>query len=628
MAIARLKLDDQFSGAAGKVGDSITRLKDGMRLTAQENGRFTDEMGKTVNGLKMIPDKANMASSGAGGLSDMLGKLTGTSAGAMGSLEGMSGAIGGGLAAIDPYSMAIKAFEIEVMALVTVVVAASAALVGMMGKAIEMADATDQITNTMQALTGDGDAAVAMISKLSAALPFAKSKIKEWAVALASGGLEGDKLEASIKAVAAAAAIMGESGGAAAQNMLKMLVQDNAASTTLIKGLQEGSKKAQVQMAAMGLQTKDLAAALGMTEEQFKKSKISADQMGDAIRNALAKKGAASLDDMSKDLDTTITKLKEGISSAFSGLNKDIDPFLFAVKDLAKAFFAGGEGAGAMKSIVHGILIPSFKIATMAVKGLVVVVNTLINWFLRAAIAFNRFKQTAVGAAIIKGILVAVAAAAIVLGVVILLIGGVIAGAVGLMVMMFAAIPIAIGLVVAAFAALVAGVTWLNGVLGNFVGSAWAMLSGWAAGAVDAAGNFISGLAGGIASGAGIVYDAIKTLASGAIGTLKSALGIASPSKVMIGMGKFTGAGMAEGLKQSQGNVSAAAGGMGGAAASGAASGASGGKGGGKGATINVAPGAIVINGAGSSGEALTLTESALALLLERVALSRGLVTP
>jgi hypothetical protein len=264
----------------------------------------------------------------------------------------------------------------------------------------------------------------------------------------------------------------------------------------------------------------------------------------------------------------------------------------------------------------------------MAVKGLVVVVNTLINWFLRAAIAFNRFKQTAVGAAIIKGILVAVAAAAIVLGVVILLIGGVIAGAVGLMVMMFAAIPIAIGLVVAAFAALVAGVTWLNGVLGNFVGSAWAMLSGWAAGAVDAAGNFISGLAGGIASGAGIVYDAIKTLASGAIGTLKSALGIASPSKVMIGMGKFTGAGMAEGLKQSQGNVSAAAGGMGGAAASGAASGASGGKGGGKGATINVAPGAIVINGAGSSGEALTLTESALALLLERVALSRGLVTP
>ena len=47
----------------------------------------------------------------------------------------------------------------------------------------------------------------------------------------------------------------------------------------------------------------------------------------------------------------------------------------------------------------------------------------------------------------------------------------------------------------------------------------------------------------------------------------------------------------------------------------------------GGGMSITLAAGAIQITGVGSSGEALSLTDSALSLMLERWALSRGLAT-
>jgi hypothetical protein len=55
-----------------------------------------------------------------------------------------------------------------------------------------------------------------------------------------------------------------------------------------------------------------------------------------------------------------------------------------------------------------------------------------------------------------------------------------------------------------------------------------------------------------------MVFDAIKNLAGGAIGTLKSALGIASPSRVFMLAGGFTAEGFAEGVEDKSGRVEGA----------------------------------------------------------------------
>jgi hypothetical protein len=65
----------------------------------------------------------------------------------------------------------------------------------------------------------------------------------------------------------------------------------------------------------------------------------------------------------------------------------------------------------------------------------------------------------------------------------------------------------------------------------------------------------IDGLVNGISSGVGMVIDAIKGLASSAMGALKSALGIASPSKVFTAYGKFTAEGFAQGTEDGSGRV-------------------------------------------------------------------------
>jgi hypothetical protein len=100
---------------------------------------------------------------------------------------------------------------------------------------------------------------------------------------------------------------------------------------------------------------------------------------------------------------------------------------------------------------------------------------------------------------------------------------------------------IGIGLVlvlVAVFGALVAAVAYVIGAIVEFVSGAASALAEWVSGAASAAANFVAGLVQGIVSGAGAVVSAVKGLASSALGAFTSALGIASPSKIMLEHGE------------------------------------------------------------------------------------------
>ena len=80
------------------------------------------------------------------------------------------------------------------------------------------------------------------------------------------------------------------------------------------------------------------------------------------------------------------------------------------------------------------------------------------------------------------------------------------------------------------------------------------------AGALFSAGSqLINGLVGGIRSAAGRVASAARSVVQNAINAARSALGIASPSKVFMEIGKNTGQGMALGLESTRQLVQAAA---------------------------------------------------------------------
>jgi hypothetical protein len=80
------------------------------------------------------------------------------------------------------------------------------------------------------------------------------------------------------------------------------------------------------------------------------------------------------------------------------------------------------------------------------------------------------------------------------------------------------------------------------------------------AGALFSAGSqLISGLIGGIQAAAGRVASAARSVVQNAIDAAKGALGISSPSKVFMEIGKNTGQGMAIGLESTRQLVQSAA---------------------------------------------------------------------
>ena len=118
----------------------------------------------------------------------------------------------------------------------------------------------------------------------------------------------------------------------------------------------------------------------------------------------------------------------------------------------------------------------------------------------------------------------------------------VLAVAVGIVLVSLLLVPaILVGIAIAA--------TLLAGKISGAVKSAIAALGEFASSGHEAAKNMIDGLVNGIRSGVGVVVSAVKAMAQSAVGAIKSALKIASPSKVFEGLGEFTGEGFVAGIE-------------------------------------------------------------------------------
>ena len=103
------------------------------------------------------------------------------------------------------------------------------------------------------------------------------------------------------------------------------------------------------------------------------------------------------------------------------------------------------------------------------------------------------------------------------------------------------------------------GVGRVVGVVAGLAGRARSAASNMAGALFSAGSSLISGLIGGIQAAAGRVASAARSVVQNAINAAKGALGIASPSKVFMEIGKNTGQGMALGLASTRGLVQAAA---------------------------------------------------------------------
>lgn len=581
-----VNLKDGVSGPASSASDSVRGLSSSFDKSAAAAAQPRDEFGRFTKAADTAGGAAEDAGGSMGGLQEELAEMTG----------GLSVAI-----------EALGAFALG----------AGAAVVAGAMLAIEMSDAREDAEALFDALgagVSNGKEAIAMFDRLGEKIGKTRGELSKWAQSYEALGITDlDQLESKLTATASAQAMMGDKGAAAFEKLTKKIqtaAQTGQALKIPVKGL--GS------LADVGLQVDDVAKQLGITTEQLasqlKAGTVDATKFGAALDKAVTAKGAGPLANNVNDLSTSIAKAKE----YFGQLFEDVDPgpFLAEVKDLIGIFSKGNASGKAMSTAITGYFNILFKQAAKVVPIIKHFLLDMVIWGLKAYIGLKPIVKGLQdiwaendGATKLAGIMsslwtVIKAVALVVAAVVIFFVALWAAGM---------ALGLAIWVVIGACIS-----------LANDAGEA---LLEWVNNAADSAKNFIKGLVAGISNGAGAVVDAVKGLAGGAKEAFKGALGIKSPSKVMMEAGINVTKGVVGGIEAGTPDVAAAADDLGNAAAGGMGGGGGSG-GGGKsttkgGLTVIVQAGAIVIEGAGKAAD--ELTETAVALLFERIALAEGL---
>jgi hypothetical protein len=541
------------------------------------------------------------------------------------SLKVQAAAAGDTAASLQAYTGAVVAAGVAALGLATAIGKAVLAGASFTLAAVQEKQAAQQMFRAMAGGKEAGDQLFEMMETLATQLPQTKTQLTAWSKEfMAMGVLDQSALQNQLRATAGAAALMGESGSDAFVSLSRK-IQEAMLSTGKIKL----GEKQLAGLAATGVNVADVADAMNMSvkdlTESLKKGTADATKFNDALTGAIIQKGAGPLKQLLGTTEALAAKFKEAIGDMFEDV--DIAPFTDAMRDLLSIFSQSTASGQTMKTVFAGFFTSFFKWAGEAVLTAKHFFLGMIIWGLKAYIAIKPWIPLieTLGAVILvaAGLFLFTFAPAVWAGVVAL--GALIASAA------VAAWPFVV------MAAVIVGVweafqhwTEIKAFVVDLVGSIGTTLSEWAASistwAGEAASNLINGLVNGISSGAGLVWDAIKGLGTTAMTALKSTLGIASDSKEFIKLGKHTGHGFFTGIGAENDNVRGAGEGLADMAMGGTSSDrvapaqapASSG-----GLTITVEAGAIVIHGA--TGDAAELTEHALTLVLEKIAIAQGL---
>lgn len=279
---------------------------------------------------------------------------------------------------------------------------------------------------------------------------------------------------------------------------------------------------------------------------------------------ALAKFAVTSNPKAMERINKATATFHKSLAGLFTGVR--IEGFVASFEDFLSMFNEGESVAGGLKTLVSTMLNPLFDTAKAVgpyvkemFKGMVyaaleatVAVLYVRNAIMRAIPASVRadikalsaqidwMKTAFYGGAIVAGVLAVAltALAAIVVG------GALVAFALLLPMIIILSLPFVL------LAVAIVAVIAVIGALGYATYVAIDYLTGLASAASGVAGDFVAGLVNGIVSGTGAFVAAVKNLAQSGINAAKSALGIASPSRVMMEVGSNTAKGMEVGVDE------------------------------------------------------------------------------
>lgn len=427
-------------------------------------------------------------------------------------------------------------------AALTLTAAIGGAAVAAAGFGLKAADAARSARLLAEALTGSKELGAefdAVVTQLASKVPLARTQIADLARELSLMKLGRRDMQAGLTAIAITTSVIGDAAG----GVIRGVVQSSAAMKRFTLGARDMWGE-YTGIAGSGLKSMDVLSALAKqlgvgVGEVEKKLRLGQIKMKDGLRALEAATEARfgkTIQAQMLSINTQFSKAGENLAQMTAGV--DLEPALNGLKELLSIFDENTVAGSVLKTVMTeglgglsralGVLLPlgkdfflEFAIGAMEIYlALRPIGRKIMEWvgpFLTAENAATAGKVAIYGVAAAFG-LIAIAALA-------------------------ATAAIALPFVIAGLAiwALVAG-----------VGAAWDWLVNDAG---KAASNLVDSFIGMLKSGVDRAMSAASDLANKVSSAFKSALGIASPSKVFAAYGRYTVQGFAEGVDQEAGSA-------------------------------------------------------------------------
>ncbi|WP_156338485.1 hypothetical protein [Chondromyces crocatus] len=516
-AVARLSQEDSVK-AFLQMRDAINAKRQSVASAQAEFVQLGGTFGKTNQSAK----EAN------GGLGELM-ETAQMAGGPVGSLAGRAGQ----LKAMLGKGGATGALVVLIAALAALTVGLGVAAASLAAFALQAAGAARASRLLLDAATGSaaaGGALAGQIDAVAGRVALTHAQLEEMALSLARTRLEGQGLASALSAVAMASSVMGTTAGAKLQG----IAEQAARARRFVVGA--------FDLDGTGLKLDDVAGALAERLGLSFSAAVAAIQNGQvrvehglqALDDAIQKKFGHIARAQLLGLSFQLQRAREDFSRLFGGVH--IDPLLQGLRGVLRLLDQSTISGRALKVLAEAILNPLFASLSRGAPYARAFFQGMVIGALLVAIAVLRVKKAldsvfgSESTSKVDGLRLAMLSGAAALGALL--------GLVVVLSIPFVFLGTAIYRVYSEARAL------------------YAVLSGLDFGSI--ATNLLAGLVNGIEGGASWVLGAVRNLADRMMGTIKSALGIASPSKVFALYGRFTGEGLVQGIEASQPDVDSA----------------------------------------------------------------------
>lgn len=541
----------RLTGELDKLGqtDAVKALKDIEAAIGSKKASLAEAQTAFGRLGGSMADAADGAKGGASALSNMAeqaGQLSPKLGGIVSKLQSF-GKAGGPIAAVVAL----------VVALTAAVIAAGVALARF---ALMAADAARNAMLLRLGAAGSVAGAKeleASISRVQDATGAAKEQVSGLALELRRAGLQGQGLEASMEAVTLATQVMGQQAGSTIQGLIDRAIPLKRAWLSPLELRGTGLAFADVARSL----AKHMGISVGQASAALKDGRVKIEDFTAALQGAAKVRFGDIAKAQALSLTSQFQRAKERLAALFSGIN--LEPLLGALKQVLDLLSETSATGKFLKILFTGLFQPAIngasKFAPLIkgfILGLTLVAVELTMVFLELALVFKRTFGDSKLLKNVDGMKIAFYAGVIVAGLligVLMLLAAVFTILAGTMFL----VSLPLILILAAFAAIAAAAIFVATAIDEGLDAALEAFG--LADFAGAIGDVIDGIVTGIEDGVGSVVDAFKNLAGKGEDAFKSALGIASPSKVFRAEARWVGAGVAEGLEDSTPAVERAA---------------------------------------------------------------------